>query len=66
MKPDWKDAPKWANWLAMDEDGEWCWYQDEPTQGNRMWDIYDDRFDYALVLGNEPDWRKTLEKRPNE
>jgi hypothetical protein len=31
MKPDWKDAPEWANWLAMDGDGYWYWYQGEPT-----------------------------------
>jgi hypothetical protein len=31
MKPDWKDAPEWANWLAMDEDGEWFWRESKPT-----------------------------------
>lgn len=31
MKPDWKDAPEWANWLAMDEDGYWYWYELEPS-----------------------------------
>lgn len=30
MKPDWKDAPEWANWLAMDKNGEWFWYEDQP------------------------------------
>jgi len=30
MKPDWKDAPEWASWLAMDEDGEWLWYLVKP------------------------------------
>lgn len=30
MKPDWKDAPEWAEWLAMDGDGEWNWYEYEP------------------------------------
>ena len=30
MKPDWEDAPEWANWLAMDGDGYWEWYADEP------------------------------------
>ena len=36
MKPDWKDAPEWAMWLAMDEDGEWWWYEDEPFLRNNF------------------------------
>lgn len=24
-------APEWANWLAMDDDGSWFWYQKEPV-----------------------------------
>lgn len=31
MKPDWKDAPEWAQWLAMDADGAWYWYEKHPT-----------------------------------
>lgn len=30
MKPDWKDAPEWARYLAMDNDGVWVWYAVEP------------------------------------
>lgn len=29
-KPDWKDAPEWAQWLAMDENGVWYWYACQP------------------------------------
>lgn len=29
-KPDWKDAPEWANWLAMDEDGMWSLFEIKP------------------------------------
>lgn len=29
-KPSWDDAPEWANWLAMDADGTWFWFEDEP------------------------------------
>lgn len=25
-KPDWKDAPEWANWLAQDESGFWGFF----------------------------------------
>lgn len=30
MKPDWKDSPEWANWVAMDDDGEWYWHEKDP------------------------------------
>ena len=29
-KPSWDDAPEWANWLAMDENYEWWWFELEP------------------------------------
>lgn len=31
MKPDWKDAPEWATWLAMDCIGTWYWWVNEPS-----------------------------------
>lgn len=27
---DWSKMPAWANWVAMDENGEWFWYSEEP------------------------------------
>jgi hypothetical protein len=30
-KPDWKNAPEWANWLAMDYGGEYYWFEVKPT-----------------------------------
>lgn len=38
MKPDWKDAPNWANWLAMDKDGEWWWFENEPELRESWWE----------------------------
>lgn len=29
-KPSWEDAPEWANWLALDCDGNWWWFENEP------------------------------------
>jgi hypothetical protein len=29
-KPDWKDAPDWANHLAQDGNGGWWWYKNKP------------------------------------
>lgn len=37
-RPDWKDAPEWANWVAQDGDGEWWWFQNKPTlYHNDVW-----------------------------
>ncbi|WWO60457.1 hypothetical protein [Stenotrophomonas phage SOVA965] len=39
MKPDWKDAPEWAKWIALSTDGEWTWFEDEPwrdSEGDYM------------------------------
>lgn len=30
MKPDWKDAPEWANYLALDSDG-YYWFEFQPV-----------------------------------
>ena len=37
MKPDWKDAPEWAMWLAVDEDGEIWWFKNEPALKDGVW-----------------------------
>lgn len=29
--PNWKDAPEWANFCAMDGNYEWWWYEEEPS-----------------------------------
>ena len=30
MMPEWKDAPLWANWLSMTENGDWWWSEEKP------------------------------------
>lgn len=37
MKPDWKDAPEWAQWLAMDGSGLWCLFECRPTLELGVW-----------------------------
>lgn len=32
LQIDWTQAPEWANFAAMDSDGEWWWYQKEPVK----------------------------------
>ena len=58
-KPDWKDAPEWAKHLAMDEDGTWCWYEQEPYLGECAW-FSDGRYEFVYP-GR---WDESLEGRP--
>jgi len=30
-KPSWEDAPEWANWLALDDFGEWWLFENKPS-----------------------------------
>lgn len=63
MKPDWKDAPEWANWLAMDPDGGWCWFEKEPwySHSNSCWfHVIPSKYQEA----QEADREKHLEQRP--
>lgn len=63
MKPDWKDAPEWAEWLAMDADGEWYWYSKKPFCYVEYcgWGS-DGRTELAGV--SEPTWTQTRTQRP--
>jgi len=69
-KPEWKDAPAWANWLAQDKDGWWAWWNIVPlvcergecwNQGKPMenWEYLD--IHVSEVVG---DWKDNLEARP--
>lgn len=58
-------APKMRQgWVAMDEDGEFCWYSDKPELGKYCWSIRSGRclglrcFDIASV----DDWTQSLRK----
>lgn len=63
MKPDWKDAPEWAKWLAMDEDGVWCWFESEPELESTFW-VTDDKYQDASEPVNK--WKDSLEARPDD
>lgn len=65
MKPDWKDAPDWAQWLAMDSDGVWYWYETEPEKqlmGAWYLSRAEGRMEEAVLTDSS--WDKTLEPRP--
>lgn len=61
MKPDWKDAPEWAQWLAQDEGGDWYWYGSEPYPTDSGYWLAS-RVESAAQLHG--DWRETREQRP--
>ena len=60
MKPDWKDAPEWANYLAMDSDGGWFWYEHEPIVRGDCWVVTKGLSCYA----GKWYWTETKEARP--
>ncbi len=62
MKPEWKIAPEWANWLAMDSDGEWYWHEEKPLYSTNYWYSQGKKSEAYVV--NMP--KETLEKRPND
>jgi len=68
-KPNWKDAPDWANWLAQDENCLWCWFgkRPQPNINYQKWQPSLSIFDYENItpkIMSNPDWQQTLEKRP--
>ena len=72
--PEWScrlNAPETANFLAMDKDGKWNWFDDEPyihesgiwftsTTGNGYFLKADDLFRHT------DDWTKSLFRRPQQ
>lgn len=63
MKPDWKDAPDWANYLAKDSDGAWFWYTSRPlVQGNDS--VWSYGGIYKSACAPDGSWKDSLEVRP--
>lgn len=65
MKPEWNDAPDWANYLAMDMDGNWYWYENAPSIEGANDDVWS--FDQGKIERIEieyPNWKESLEQRP--
>lgn len=62
MKPDWKDAPEWAKYLAMDSDGEWNWHEFQPRQSRHgtHWRNHG----LKEFVASWPAWNESLEPRP--
>lgn len=61
MKPSWKDAPEWANWLAMDDDESWWWFENEPIMYPGYWVTNEGKYGNA---GRVLPWQHSKTKRP--
>ena len=63
----WIYAPKWANYAAMDQDGDWFWYEAEPECDEELGVFLSPegaRHDNLVTQGPEvSDWKKSLVKR---
>ena len=59
MKPSWDDAPEWAQWLAMDKNGQWFWYEFKPVCKREYWL----GGEMEAALPNTSLWDKSLEQR---
>jgi hypothetical protein len=67
MKPDWKDAPSDATWLAMDVNENWWWYTSEPyfSEAEGCW-LRDSGLAYpAHIKNNQLEAEESLERRPS-
>lgn len=67
-QPEWIEAPEWANWLAMDYDEQWFWFEKKPHFRNGIW-FSSNKIKTATERGKSqyPDLltcSQTLEKRP--
>lgn len=63
MTPDWNKAPMWAQYVAMDANGEWWWYEFKPTPIKGE--------EYFLAVGKHErailrhsGWKKSIQQRP--
>ena len=64
-QPDWSQAPEWAKYFAMDEDGEFYYFEESPSMDVRSWQPRShgelgETFDH----GYKGNWQDSLRKRP--
>ena len=66
IRPNWDDAPEWAEWVAMDKREEWYWYSNKPNcthKNAQSWIMYGSSI-LQKVEDIAPYWKSTLEYRP--
>jgi len=64
-KPNWENAPEWASWLAMDGDGQWCWFEYTPEQyTSSIANGWNNPIGKYEMVSDIEGWENTLEERP--
>lgn len=66
--PDWSTAPDWAQWWALDANGQAYWYERKPFRGFSSWLLGFGRgvLDKRISLPDGYDfWQKSLQNRPD-
>lgn len=59
---DWSQAPEWAHYAAMDEDGEWWFFEEAPRCWQAAW-VSNSGRGRRIDSGIEWAWRESLVKR---
>lgn len=64
-KPSWEQAPNWANWLVLEHDGSWWWFEKKPRFGwhNLQWEKSSD-CKSSTAYFTEQTRLESLEERP--
>ena len=66
--PPWSEAPEWAHWRAMDEDGDWYFYRARPELSDIHWRERSQARPSPDYVGDSRGrgWVETLESRPTD
>ena len=62
FKIDWSEAPDWANYVAMDHDGDWYWYENSPVVKNFAW-YCGEGGGKCERAGKTTEWEHSLQER---
>lgn len=64
-KPNWDDAPEWAQYLTLESDGEWSWWEVIPLYSEGGWWRQGSKCQIAQGISNDGvSFLPTMEKRP--
>jgi len=63
-KHNWVNVPKWAQYQAVDEDGDLYAYEKKPMLSGSFW-LFDNGVECSRIGKADPtDWENSLEQRP--